>query len=275
MFYPGGHIGSCIETPIELYRVWPSRGNIILFYGTCITGAHPAVLLIVLLCAIVPYASFVLNCPSSELWSRSVLFLTVWFVSTLFLAFKVALSDPGILPRRVLSEKMYSEERLIDPYAFVEGAVFCRTCEVYRPPAAAHCSDCDNCVLGFDHHCSVLNNCVGRRNYPYFFALMISIFLYTISFIFQIKFPNKQQEMSIPWIVSAFANFFTVFAVLIMCAILALFSFHVYLVYTEKTTKIFLRGSATKSPTLWERFRGEDSLFNLSQLVHSPLENLI
>jgi hypothetical protein len=41
---------------------------------------------------------------------------------------------------------------------------WCDKCSVLRPPRCHHCSQCDRCVLQFDHHCVWLNNCVGYNN---------------------------------------------------------------------------------------------------------------
>jgi len=44
----------------------------------------------------------------------------------------------------------------------------------YRPPRTSHCRLCDVCTEQTDHHCSFLNNCIGRRNYNSFIAFLIS-----------------------------------------------------------------------------------------------------
>ncbi|KAJ4458268.1 putative membrane-associated DHHC5a zinc finger protein [Paratrimastix pyriformis] len=57
----------------------------------------------------------------------------------------------------------------------VVGGKWCQVCKIYRPPGCKHCYDCDNCVLGFDHHCGVLNNCIAARNHGLFMWMLISV----------------------------------------------------------------------------------------------------
>ena len=96
--------------------------------------------------------------------------------------------DPGIIPATYWSiyvkmgiPKKYTEIRFKDErvcYPLVNGQYgmrlkFCESCNVFRPPRAAHCNDCNNCVAGFDHHCHWLSKCVGRGNYGYFVWFLI------------------------------------------------------------------------------------------------------
>ena len=40
----------------------------------------------------------------------------------------------------------------------------CTKCDCVKPPRAHHCSICGQCVLGMDHHCPWMNNCIGLYN---------------------------------------------------------------------------------------------------------------
>ena len=50
----------------------------------------------------------------------------------------------------------------------------CTTCDIRQPRGASHCKECDNCVMGFDHHCHWTGSCVGARNHTPFVCFVLS-----------------------------------------------------------------------------------------------------
>ncbi|KAE8220878.1 hypothetical protein CF319_g5666 [Tilletia indica] len=100
-----------------------------------------------------------------------------------------ATSDPGILPRNLDPDPpcAIGETAALDPedplaiplpriIRVREADIkvkWCETCGTYRAPRTSHCRPCDNCVEDIDHHCTFLNNCIGRRNYASFFAFLV------------------------------------------------------------------------------------------------------
>ena len=44
---------------------------------------------------------------------------------------------------------------------------YCSTCRIWRAPSTSHCSACDRCVYNFDHHCGVLECCIGIGNHRF------------------------------------------------------------------------------------------------------------
>ena len=88
--------------------------------------------------------------------------------------------DPGIMKRNENCVGCHEKEiKVIHKGVYKETKV-CLTCNVAKPFRSHHCSDCDNCVIRFDHHCPWIGGCVGKRNYIYFFIFLIILNLKNI-----------------------------------------------------------------------------------------------
>lgn len=53
----------------------------------------------------------------------------------------------------------------------------CKWCCKYKPDRAHHCRVCRMCILKMDHHCPWIYNCVGWRNFKYFYLLILYVVL--------------------------------------------------------------------------------------------------
>ena len=118
------------------------------------------------------------------------------FLTDIFMVI-TAITDPGTIPMRKFLQ--ITAERPVDnlkeflscqPHWLVlhQGRLqklkVCFACQIYRPIRAVHCDDCGTCILGLDHHCPWVNNCIGIRNYKYFLIFVNSLCMLIISTIF-------------------------------------------------------------------------------------------
>ncbi|XP_016143529.1 palmitoyltransferase ZDHHC18a [Sinocyclocheilus grahami] len=197
----------------------------------------------------------------------------VLFVFVVITLFQTSFIDPGILPRALPDEAADIEKQIDNSGSStyrppprtkeilindqVVKLKYCFTCKMFRPPRTSHCSLCDNCVERFDHHCPWVGNCVGKRNYRFFYAFIVSLSFLT-SFIFGCVITHLTlRSQSMNGIIQAIKESPASVVELVICffsiwSILGLSGFHTYLVASNLTTNEDIKGS-------WSSKRGEES----------------
>uniref|UniRef100_A0A8C5VUB3 Palmitoyltransferase n=1 Tax=Microcebus murinus TaxID=30608 RepID=A0A8C5VUB3_MICMU len=245
--------------PRRKWEVFPGRNR---FYcgGRLMLAGHGGVFALTLLLILTTTGLFfVFDCPylARKLTLAIPIIAAILFFFVMSCLLQTSFTDPGILPRATVCEAAALEKQIDNTGSstyrppprtrevMINGQMvklkYCFTCKMFRPPRTSHCSVCDNCVERFDHHCPWVGNCVGRRNYRFFYAFILSLSFLT-AFIFACvvthltlrsqgsNFLSTLKETPARYPLSLVICFFSIWS------ILGLSGFHTYLVASNLTT---------------------------------------
>ncbi|OQV13235.1 Palmitoyltransferase ZDHHC2 [Hypsibius exemplaris] len=113
---------------------------------------------------------------------------------------------------------------------------YCEKCKAIKPDRAHHCSVCERCIVKMDHHW--INNCVCFNNYKFFilflaYAMLYCLYISLTDLQYFIKFWKDQ-------LTEGSAKFHILFlffiSTMFMISLCTLFSYHIYLTLTNRTT---------------------------------------
>ncbi|KAJ3677897.1 hypothetical protein LUZ60_001700 [Juncus effusus] len=265
----------------RVYEVWKGN-NIFLLGGRLIFGPDAKSLFVTVSLILVPVVIFcVFVAPhlfhhfASYNAGYAILIVAILFTILIFALLMLTSSrDPGIVPRNSHppeEEFSYSPNSNHTPglqfprikEVMVNGGVvkvkYCDTCMLYRPPRCSHCSICNNCVERFDHHCPWVGQCIGQRNYRFFFMFvstssLLCVYIFAMSalhikFLMDGNYPTVWKAMrhtpaSVALMIYSFISLWFVGG---------LSGFHLYLISTNQTTYENFRYRADIRPNNYDR----------------------
>ncbi|KAG6410622.1 hypothetical protein SASPL_128687 [Salvia splendens] len=260
-------VGGAAEGAVEMvrkYKAWEGSNKFCLG-GRFIFGPDVRSIFLTVFLIVAPAAVFCLFIARKLLddfsgdWGIAV--LVVFIVKTVFVLVLLLLTsgrDPGIIPRNAQPPEPETYDNSMElgsgqtprlprtKDVIVNGATvkvkYCDTCMLYRPPRCSHCSICDNCVERFDHHCPWVGQCIGLRNYRFFYmfvfsTMLLALYVHGFCWVYIVKIKNSKNysiwkamtktPASIALIIYTFLGLWFVGGLSI---------FHFYLIATNQTT---------------------------------------
>ncbi|CAN6218966.1 unnamed protein product [Urochloa humidicola] len=249
-----------LPPPVRVYQVWPGK-NVFFLDGRVICGPNPRGLILSAMSLVLSEWIFLVHVVVDRSSVHLILISLILMAAATVSLLLAATSDPGIIPRNQVSA---SEE---DGTVVVNGVEmrlkFCRTCKIHRPPRSSHCSVCDNCVDKFDHHCPLISQCIGLRNYRLYMLLLCSaLAFYTFMFAFSVRRINAKMDITNAGFFILVRNLpepfvLAAFSFMSICALACLLAFHAFLLAKNTTSHEMDKGKYHSSPNPYDKGAGK------------------
>ncbi|XP_076937733.1 putative protein S-acyltransferase 7 [Bidens hawaiensis] len=251
---------------LRTYQTWKGS-NIFFLGGRLIFGPDVGSVFLSMFLIVAPVAVFCAfvarNLIDDFPHHLGVLILVVAVVFTFYVIILLLVTsgrDPGIIPRNLHPPQPETTDQGIDlgpgqtpqlrlprvKEVVVNGMTvkvkYCDTCMLYRPPRCSHCSICDNCVERFDHHCPWVGQCIGRRNYRFFFmfvssSTLLCIYMFSFCWVYVIRIMNSENTSIWRALIKTPASIaLIIYTFLSVWFVGGLTIFHLYLISTNQST---------------------------------------
>ncbi|KAI9162039.1 hypothetical protein LWI28_023193 [Acer negundo] len=254
------------DKPKRLYQVW-NGSNRFLCGGRLIFGPDVASLFLTTFLIAGPVIAFCIKTyikiknddHADRCYPVLIVAAVLTFLDFSFL-FLTSARDPGIIPRNSRPPESDEASDMPTPsMEWVNGRTphlklprtkdvvvngqtvkvkYCDTCLLYRPPRVSHCSICNNCVQRFDHHCPWVGQCIGIRNYRFFF-MFISTSTILCIYVFTFSWVNLLEENHSVWKAishDGVSDFLIIYCFIAVWFVGGLSVFHFYLMCSNQTT---------------------------------------